>query len=134
MGSAVSDLSWRPLGACRDQDPNLFYPQRGESIVAAVAICAVCPVKADCLDWALHHEKLGIWGGTSERGRRRIRKVRGVRLTTPQTVANGAGHGTSAGYQSHRRNREPACEACRQAHNANQAEAKRTQRALAAAR
>lgn len=70
--------TWRILGACRDvADPSIFYPGRGESTAEAQAVCRGCPVRTDCLESALvHGEKHGIWGGTSERQRRRIRRQR----------------------------------------------------------
>ena len=65
---------WHHQAACRGCDPDLFYPERGATVTAAKAICAACPVRGECLDYALevgeHH---GIWGGTSERQRKRIR-------------------------------------------------------------
>lgn len=69
--------AWREHGACRGVDPNIFFPERGESCVEAKAICAGCPVRGECLDYALDlGEKFGIWGGTSERERRRMRPTR----------------------------------------------------------
>lgn len=64
---------WWTAAACRNVDPDLFHPERGESTAAAKAVCARCPVRLECLDWALtHHEKFGIWGGFSDQERRRI--------------------------------------------------------------
>lgn len=58
-------------------DPNIFYPERGSSTKEAKDVCRGCPVKDQCLDYALMNgEKFGIWGGTSERERRKIRKER----------------------------------------------------------
>jgi hypothetical protein len=52
------------LPACRDADPGLFFPQPGESADAAIAICAGCPVRAECLELALAYgERFGVWGG-----------------------------------------------------------------------
>lgn len=57
----------------------LFFPERGESISLAVQCCARCSVRRECLDYALRtNEKFGIWGGTSERERRRMRRQRGA--------------------------------------------------------
>lgn len=83
---APTDLSWRPLGACHDLDPAIFFPGRGEPIAAAVAVCSACPVKDQCLEWALHHENSGIWGGASEQERRRMRKKRRIPVKTPHTL------------------------------------------------
>lgn len=70
---------WEKDAACRDSDPNMFFPERGSSTREAKAVCAICPVRDECLDYALMNgEKFGIWGGTSERERRRIRKIRTI--------------------------------------------------------
>lgn len=63
--------------SCRGVNPDLFYPERGESTKEAKAVCAGCPVRIDCLEYAIaHNERFGIWGGKSERERRAIRKQR----------------------------------------------------------
>lgn len=73
----VATATWKAQGACRDVDPRLFFPERGESTREAKAVCAGCPVRAECLEYALdQHEHFGIWGGTSERERRRLRPSR----------------------------------------------------------
>ncbi|MFG2976249.1 WhiB family transcriptional regulator [Streptomyces sp. NPDC048331] len=61
-------------GLCAQTDPEEFYPEKGGSTVAAKATCLACEVRPDCLDFALtNREQYGIWGGTSERERRRLR-------------------------------------------------------------
>lgn len=66
---------WRALGACRGKDPTLWYPSRGESCSEAKAICHECPVELSCREYALDNlETIGIWGGLSERERKRIRR------------------------------------------------------------
>jgi WhiB family transcriptional regulator, redox-sensing transcriptional regulator len=58
-------------------DPSLFFPSDGLGVLAAQAICAECPVKAECLEYALADRvDHGVWGGTSERQRRRILRQR----------------------------------------------------------
>ena len=70
---------WQHYGACRGIDPDLFFPERGESTREAKAVCKTCPVEAACLEFALRNgEKFGIWGGMSERERRRIRRQRAI--------------------------------------------------------
>ena len=65
---------WMVRAACRGLDPDLFFPVRGEDLRAAKAVCATCDVRDECLDYALRtHETCGVWGGTSERQRRRLR-------------------------------------------------------------
>lgn len=66
---------WARAGRCRVPGAGrLFFPQRGEGTEEAKAVCAGCPVKAECLAYALpHHDLVGIWGGTSGRERREMR-------------------------------------------------------------
>lgn len=68
---------WADRGLCRTHpDPDLWFPERGESVVEAKEICQVCPVRSECLEHAVRYgEKHGIWGGRSERERRRMRKA-----------------------------------------------------------
>lgn len=62
-------------GACAGLDPELFHPGRGESTGPAKTVCRSCGVRVDCLEWALANREVhGIWGGTSERERRRVRR------------------------------------------------------------
>ena len=69
--------AWHQHGACRGADPNLFFPERGESVKEAKAVCARCPVRAECLEYALEQPgEIGIWGGLSERERRQLRRQR----------------------------------------------------------
>lgn len=68
---------WRAHAACTPGDHDLFFPERGESLAPARAICNRCPVADQCLTYALDHSiKHGVWGGTSERDRRTLRKNR----------------------------------------------------------
>ncbi len=77
---ATDELSWQDYANCRGADADLFFPERGASTRRAKSICAACEVKADCLEYAIvNGEKFGIWGGMSERERRRVRKQRQIR-------------------------------------------------------
>ena len=71
------DTSWMVLGSCRQERPAVFFPSDGVGVDVARRICAACPVKEPCLEYALA-ERIdhGVWGGCSERERRRILKVR----------------------------------------------------------
>ncbi len=72
------DFSWQLQAACRGADPLIFFPSRGENslLLRAKAICQTCPVRQDCLEQALRDgEKHGVFGGTSERERRRLRSL-----------------------------------------------------------
>ena len=62
---------WRQQAACHGTDLNLFYPERGESAGPARQVCARCPVRQPCLEYALSNRiTSGIWGGLTERERR----------------------------------------------------------------
>jgi len=66
-------MVWRQKAACRGVDPDIFYPVTDEEAEDAKAICAQCPVREACLEWALSsREREGVWGGATERERRRI--------------------------------------------------------------
>jgi len=70
-------LAWRQKAACRGVDPDIFFPVSDEEAEDAKAICRSCPVQAACLEWALDsREKDGVWGGATERERRRILRRR----------------------------------------------------------
>ena len=76
---AVEPVGWREFANCLGANEDLFFPDRGASTRAAKQICAECPVRVDCLEYAVTQgEKFGIWGGLSERERRKIRKRRAM--------------------------------------------------------
>ena len=71
--------SWQERANCLGVDPDLFFPERGASTREAKEVCRGCVVREDCLEYALANgEKFGIWGGMSERERRRIRRARAL--------------------------------------------------------
>jgi len=76
----LSITDWRDTAACRDSEPNLFFPIGStgpavDQIEAAKAICADCVVRGDCLTYALEtNQEAGVWGGYAEDERRRLRK------------------------------------------------------------
>jgi WhiB family redox-sensing transcriptional regulator len=73
----VKELTWRDRGACRGLEPHIFYPETDEEAVDAKAVCAQCSVRTACLEHALSvREKEGVWGGATERERRRIIRQR----------------------------------------------------------
>lgn len=77
----LQPLDWQVHARCTDVDPEIFFPERGGSSKAARAVCSGCVVRAQCLEYALNNkEQFGIWGGTSERERRRLRKERARRV------------------------------------------------------
>ena len=81
MGGVV-DTDWMARGKCREMDPAVFFPNDGIGVQVAQRICAECPVRVACLEYALENKvDHGVWGGCSERERRRIlRKRRMSRL------------------------------------------------------
>jgi WhiB family redox-sensing transcriptional regulator len=68
-------LAWQSDSLCAQTDPEAFFPEKGGSTRDAKRICQSCEVKAQCLEYALQNdERFGIWGGLSERERRKLRK------------------------------------------------------------
>jgi WhiB family redox-sensing transcriptional regulator len=83
--SEVEDQGWQMYANCLGVDPDLFFPERGASTKEAKAVCKGCVVREDCLEYALANgEKFGIWGGLSERERRRIRRQRALARAAQQ--------------------------------------------------
>jgi WhiB family transcriptional regulator, redox-sensing transcriptional regulator len=73
------DTTWQRYANCLGVDPDLFFPERGASTREAKEVCRGCVVRESCLEYALSNgEKFGIWGGMSERERRRIRRQRAL--------------------------------------------------------
>ena len=72
----ADERAWMLEAKCLDADPEAFFPEKGGSTREAKRICAICPVREECLDYALaHDERFGIWGGLSERERRRAKRL-----------------------------------------------------------
>lgn len=82
----IGSQAWQEEANCLGADPDLFFPERGASTREAKEVCRGCPVRLDCLEYSLvNNEKFGIWGGLSERERRRLRRQRAQsrRLAAP---------------------------------------------------
>ena len=78
LGTEESDeeQDWQERALCAQTDPEAFFPEKGGSTREAKRICSGCDVRAECLEYALaHDERFGIWGGLSERERRRLRRA-----------------------------------------------------------
>ena len=74
--SAEAELSWQERALCAQTDPESFFPEKGGSTREAKKVCTGCDVRPECLEYALaHDERFGIWGGLSERERRRLKKA-----------------------------------------------------------
>ena len=73
------DTEWMAQGNCQGEPPSMFFPSDGVGVEVARRVCATCPVKSPCLEYALRNRiDHGVWGGTSERERRRILRQRRV--------------------------------------------------------
>jgi WhiB family transcriptional regulator, redox-sensing transcriptional regulator len=77
----AAETDWRNYAACRNVDPDLFFPfgTAGASLAEieeAKQVCRTCPVSAACLRWALDSGDDGVWGGTTENERRSRRQLR----------------------------------------------------------
>jgi len=69
------EQGWQERALCAETDPEAFFPEKGGSTREAKKICTGCEVKVECLEYALgNDERFGIWGGLSERERRRLRR------------------------------------------------------------
>lgn len=78
MCDADEPESWQERALCAETDPESFFPEKGGSTREAKRICSGCEVRAECLEYALaHDERFGIWGGLSERERRRLKRAAG---------------------------------------------------------
>ena len=78
FGFAVDEAEepgWQERALCAQTDPEAFFPEKGGSTREAKRICTGCEVRGECLEYALEHdERFGIWGGLSERERRRVKR------------------------------------------------------------
>jgi WhiB family transcriptional regulator, redox-sensing transcriptional regulator len=75
MAEDGAELGWQERALCAQTDPESFFPEKGGSTREAKRVCGSCEVRAECLEYALQHdERFGIWGGLSERERRRLKR------------------------------------------------------------
>ena len=75
VASATTEDQWQERALCAQTDPEAFFPEKGGSTREAKRICLGCEVRDRCLEYALaHDERFGIWGGLSERERRRLKR------------------------------------------------------------
>lgn len=80
---AVMSGKWQSQGPCRNEDPELFFPigevgaSAGEQIREAKIVCGGCPVREECLTWALTCNEQGVWGGTTDNERRALKRRAG---------------------------------------------------------
>jgi WhiB family transcriptional regulator, redox-sensing transcriptional regulator len=97
MKTTAPDKSWQKHANCLGVDPDLFFPERGASTSEAKAVCRGCVVREACLEYALGNgERFGIWGGMSERERRRIRRQRALTRAAAQGASGPSQHAVAA--------------------------------------
>ncbi len=105
---AVGSPGWMPRGACRGEDPELFFPVTAAGpalaqVLAAKAVCFRCAVRAACLSYALATGQAGIWGGTTQEERAAMRRSSGSpaceHSASPGSVGAGARHRGNPGGQ-----------------------------------
>lgn len=74
MTSAADPRAWRRLAACHGLDPDIFFPTSDHEVGPAKSVCGTCSVREACLEWALASGEEGVWGGLTERERRRLQR------------------------------------------------------------
>jgi WhiB family redox-sensing transcriptional regulator len=75
QGDAETEINWQEQALCAQTDPESFFPEKGGSTREAKRVCMSCEVRVACLEYALENdERFGIWGGLSERERRRVKR------------------------------------------------------------
>ena len=112
----MTTLPWQDSAACTGIDPAIFFPESGDPVGPAKALCRACPVREQCLADALERGEVhGVWGGLSAKERRKYRRQHGL-LRKPGGQPQPINHGTNGGYHTHRRRGQQPCDACSQAH------------------
>jgi WhiB family transcriptional regulator, redox-sensing transcriptional regulator len=77
MPNPPDDEDWQDRALCAQTDPDAFFPEKGGTVKEAIRVCQGCEVRAECLEDALErNERFGVWGGVSERERRKLRRRR----------------------------------------------------------
>lgn len=78
VGEGDGAFAWQEQALCAQTDPEAFFPEKGGSTREAKKVCLGCTVKTECLEYALaQDERFGIWGGLSERERRKLKRAAG---------------------------------------------------------
>lgn len=85
----IPNDDWVQEAICTTTDPEIFHPEKGNQNHEARRICAQCPVRMPCLEWAMLHNERGIWGGFSERDRERLKRLQNPMLGKTMGHAEG---------------------------------------------
>ena len=80
---------WHGRGLCLGEDPDIFFPSRGDRGTAARRICGSCPVRDDCLEYSAEADEDGIWGGLDQAERRNLRRRQRRRAAVTPAIATG---------------------------------------------
>lgn len=65
---------WHGQGLCIGEDPDIFFPSNGDPGTRAREVCSACPVRQDCLEYAMEADEFGIWGGLDQHERRNLKR------------------------------------------------------------
>jgi WhiB family redox-sensing transcriptional regulator len=117
--AVITPEPWTQDALCAQTDPEAFFPEKGGSTRDAKKVCAQCPVVAQCLEYALRtNQRFGIWGGLSERERRKLQGSKKHRNAGKDVCINGhrftdenTRHGTYVGRDGTRKPRR-VCRTC----------------------
>ncbi len=115
------ELDWQTQALCAQVDPEAFFPEKGGSTREPKRVCRGCPVRVECLEYALEHqERPGIWGGVTERNRRRLARGRAQQPPAPAPAPPagpmcpaGEHHMTADNTHINLKTSLPACTTCR---------------------
>lgn len=92
VGAADDAEQWKGRANCAGADTGVFYPARGLSNETAKQLCSACPVRHDCLEFAIAAgERFGVWGGLGERERRRLTRRRQAASRSVDGAASASG-------------------------------------------
>jgi WhiB family redox-sensing transcriptional regulator len=89
--SAPALGEWHSRGLCVGEDPKVFFPSYGNPGTQARQVCAACPVRGECLDYATAADELGIWGGLDQQERRNLKRRQQRRSAAAQLKVVSAG-------------------------------------------
>src|SRR6204780_554871 len=90
----LDEVGWQDQALRAQSDPGAFFPEKGGSTREAKKVCRSCEVRSECLEYALENdERFGIWGGMSERERRRLKREAVLSRRSPDRTGQLTGWG-----------------------------------------